>query len=70
MREVAEILSLSRQQVYNLLAQGEVPCVHFGKSKRIPIPALDDYLANKLAAAQGWKVEVGIESPPPFPIFT
>jgi len=33
-REMAEILSLSRQQVYNLLAQGEVPCVHCGKSKR------------------------------------
>jgi excisionase family DNA binding protein len=54
-REVAKILSLSRQQVYNLLAQGEVPCVHFGKSKRIPIPALDDYLANKLADAQGYQ---------------
>ena len=35
-REVAELLSLSRSEVYRLIERGEIPAVRIGSSVRVP----------------------------------
>lgn len=35
-REVADLLSLSRSEVYRLIDRGAIPSVRFGRSVRVP----------------------------------
>ena len=44
--DAAQILSLSRSKVYELLAAGAIRSVRIGRSRRIPRSALDDYVAD------------------------
>ena len=44
--EAATLLSLSRSKVYALMAAGELHSVTIGRSRRIPMEALTDYVAN------------------------
>ena len=44
--DAAQILSLSRSKVYELLATGAIRSVRIGRSRRIPRSALDDYVAD------------------------
>ena len=38
--EAANALGVSRTLIYRLMARGQIPCVHFGRSKRVPLEAL------------------------------
>ena len=51
--EIAEILRISRPTAYKLLASGELPCVHFGKVKRIPKDDFDLWVKTKIEDQQG-----------------
>ena len=51
--EIAKILRVSRPTLDKLLASGEVPSVHFGKTRRIPKKQFDLYLKDKLDDATG-----------------
>ena len=44
--EAAEVLSLSRSKVYELLAATHRQSVKIGRSRRIPHSALTDYVAS------------------------
>lgn len=44
--EAAERLALSRARVYELLSAGEVESVTIGRSRRIRLGALDDYVTR------------------------
>ncbi len=50
--EAAEALAISRTALYVLLRAGEVPAVHIGRSVRIPLGALEAYVA-RLSGAPG-----------------
>ena len=44
--DVARRLNLSRSKVYNMLKSGELPCVRLGRSIRIPVDELTEWLAG------------------------
>lgn len=44
--EAAEFLSLSRARIYELLKAGEIESVTIGRSRRIPLAALDDFVTR------------------------
>lgn len=44
--EVAAILGLSRSQVYGLLACGRLPALRIGRSVRVPLHALEQWIAQ------------------------
>ncbi|HVE47604.1 MAG TPA: helix-turn-helix domain-containing protein [Acidimicrobiales bacterium] len=50
--EAAAVLSVGRSTLYELLAAGAVESVLIGKSRRVPVAALADYVAG-LRAMQG-----------------
>jgi excisionase family DNA binding protein len=50
MREVAERLAVGRSTVYELRARGELEIVHIGRCARVPVGALDAFLAHRRAA--------------------
>ena len=39
---------LRRSKVYEMLAQGDLPSVRIGGSVRVPVAALDDWIARKI----------------------
>lgn len=43
--DAAEVLSLSRSTVYDLMAAGRLPSVYVGRSRRIPWAALEAFVA-------------------------
>ncbi len=42
--EVADLLSVSRQTIYNLMDRGELPSYRIGRSRRIHIDAINALL--------------------------
>jgi excisionase family DNA binding protein len=42
--EAARRLACGRTFLYGLVRRGEIPCVHLGRSARIPAAALDQYV--------------------------
>lgn len=50
--EAAQKLGISRAHLYTLLQRGEVPSVHLGRSRRISVRALQDWI-DRLAADSG-----------------
>ena len=46
--EVAEILYLGKNTVYNLLRSGELKGIKFGKIWRIPKESIKDLIAHKI----------------------
>lgn len=50
----ADRLDLGRSKIFELLATGELESVLIGRSRRIPVDALADYIA-RLRADQGKK---------------
>ncbi len=53
---VAELLSVSRTKVYQLVASGEIPSVRLGRSVRVPLHGLREWVLEQTSKA----------SPPPF----
>ena len=50
-QQAAERLSISRGHVYTLLARGEIESIRIGRARRIPIEALEVFVARERAAA-------------------
>ncbi len=50
--EAADYLALSRARVYELMAAGEIESILIGRSRRIPLAALDDFV-TRLRAERG-----------------
>ena len=49
-REAADLLGLSRATLYNMLAAGtEIPVVRIGRSVRIPMAELQNWVAQQTA---------------------
>jgi excisionase family DNA binding protein len=44
--DAARHLGISRSKVYELLANGELPSVRIGRTRRIAIAALEDFIAD------------------------
>ncbi len=49
---VAQALDLSRSQVAEMIATGELPSIKIGRSRRVPVAALRQWIAEQ-AAGQG-----------------
>ena len=49
--EAADLLSLGRSKVYELIRDGRLPVVHIGRSARVPVRALDDFVEALIAEA-------------------
>jgi excisionase family DNA binding protein len=45
--DVSRRLSLGRAQVYKMMAQGELPTVRFGRSVRVPLNRLHEWIAAR-----------------------
>ena len=45
--EVCETLGIGRTRIYEMLATGELPSVRLGRSVRIPVTALRQWIAGK-----------------------
>lgn len=48
--EAAEALAISRSKLYELLATGVVASIRIDGSRRIPLAALETYIAGRLQA--------------------
>ena len=44
--EAAARLAVARSTLYLLIARGELPVVRIGRSVRLPVSALDEWVAN------------------------
>ena len=42
----ASLLSMGRSKTYELIASGDLESVAIGRSRRIPVDAIDDYVAR------------------------
>jgi excisionase family DNA binding protein len=51
MQEAAKCLRIGRTSMYALVMAGEVDSVQIGRSRRVPLGALDDYV-ERLRASQ------------------
>jgi len=49
-REVARMLGICLNQVYNLAEQGQLPSIRIGKSVRIPAAGLREWLKEKMTS--------------------
>jgi excisionase family DNA binding protein len=45
-KEASEVLAISRSKLYDLLNSGYLPSVHIGRSMRIRIKDLEEYVSN------------------------
>ena len=51
--EAAELLSLSRDRIYQLIRSNQLRTVVVGKSRRVPARSLDEYVARLLRGSAG-----------------
>lgn len=58
--EAARMLRLSRTEIFKLLGSGEISSILIGRRRRVPVAALNDYVARKLA-------DDGVPAPAPAP---
>ncbi len=49
--EAAQRLAVGRSQLYELLRRGEIVSVRIGRSRRVPVRALEDFAKAKIAEA-------------------
>jgi len=50
--DVAEMLSITRREIYYMIEAGDLPGVKIGRAVRIPCEALERWIADKEAEAQ------------------
>ncbi len=48
--EAARVLSIGRTTMYELVGSGQIEIVHIGRSARVPVAALDEYVERRRAA--------------------
>ncbi len=46
-------LSISRSSLYELMALGEIVSVKLGRSRRVPVSSIDDFVARRVAKRFG-----------------
>ena len=51
--EAARRLSVGRSHLYDLLLRGQIESIKLGRSRRIPVAALERFVAERLEAADG-----------------
>ena len=51
--EAAHLLGVGRSKMYELLASGAVKSVKIGVLRRVPVAALEDYVAALVERAEG-----------------
>lgn len=51
--EAAELLSIGRTYLYELIRAGEIRSVHVGRLRRVPVAALRDYVDRLEASTNG-----------------
>jgi excisionase family DNA binding protein len=44
--EVAEALAISKSKVYELIDSGDLPSIHIGRSVRVPVTQLEEWVAR------------------------
>jgi excisionase family DNA binding protein len=49
-QEAAEALSINRSTLYILLMRGEIPSIMIGRARRIPLFALQEWIAKQIAS--------------------
>lgn len=47
--EAADAIGISRSKIYELIASGSIPSVSVGKSRRVPVGALREWIDRQLA---------------------
>ena len=47
MIEAARVLSIGRTTMYELVSAGEIDVVHIGRSARVPVHALEEYVERQ-----------------------
>ncbi len=47
--EAAHIMGVSRSLLYQRVLSGEIPSVKIGRARRIPVEAIDEFIARELA---------------------
>lgn len=52
MDEVAEILGISRARAYTLVAEGAIPSVRIGRSRRVPVRQLGAWIEKQVVDAR------------------
>ncbi len=45
--EAARVLSIGRTTMYELVGAGEIEVVHIGRSARVPVAALEEYVERR-----------------------
>jgi len=45
--EAAAILGIGRSKLYELMASGEIRTIHIGRLRKIPVAAIDEFLAAR-----------------------
>lgn len=51
--EAAELLSLSRDRVYQLIRSNQLRSVRIGRARRVPARAIDEYVARLMRGNAG-----------------
>jgi excisionase family DNA binding protein len=47
----ARVMSISRAHLYAAVMRGEIPSIKIGRARRIPVAAIDEWIAKQLAEA-------------------
>ncbi|MGE3273851.1 MAG: helix-turn-helix transcriptional regulator [Vicinamibacterales bacterium] len=55
--EAADAIGVSRSKVYELIAAGEIPSIRVGGCVRVPVAALQEWIASQLV--RGTEVDRG-----------
>jgi excisionase family DNA binding protein len=50
--DVADRLSLGRSQIYEMPRRGELPAVRIGRAVRVPVQALNEWIAGQTKEGQ------------------
>lgn len=51
--EAAEALGIGRSKTYAMLRSGELPVIYLGRSLRVPVVKLQEWINERAAAGQG-----------------
>jgi excisionase family DNA binding protein len=54
--EAAEVVGVGRTKVYELLRVGQIESVRIGRCRRIPLRAIQEYVARLSEEAAGYEV--------------
>lgn len=50
--EAAAAMGISRSRMYELMASGAIPAIRIGKSARVPVDALREWVTTQVAATR------------------